>query len=144
AFPQRRQPGHFLQRGVAPRALVHADAVHRCDLAGEVAAVDRAHRPLVAGQRELFELRPLDAPLLADELRAAELRDLLVAVALFPAGPNPQGPALSRPPACAPPPGARASSFPPPPRPPGPACPTAPPAPRSAAPAATSRTAGPR
>ena len=45
---------------------------------------DGGERPLVTGQREPLHILPGDVPLLGDHLRTAELRDLLVAVALQP------------------------------------------------------------
>ena len=76
--------GHLLQRRVA-RALVGDEAVDRDDLVLEVAGADRRLRALVAGQRVLLHLLAGDVPLLGDQLRTAELRDLLVAVAVQPA-----------------------------------------------------------
>ena len=84
ALDERLEPGHLLQRGVA-RALVGDEAVHRDDLVLEVAGPDRLLRALVAGQRVLLHLLAGEVPLLGDHLGAAELRDLLVAVAVQPA-----------------------------------------------------------
>ena len=52
----------------------------------EPALVDGADRALVALQGELLELVPLEAPLLADQLGAAELGISWSPVALPPAG----------------------------------------------------------
>ena len=87
--------GHLLQRGAAARALVGGDLLAgevdvRHDLALEAALVDRGERPLVAGERELLHVFAGDVPLLGDHLGAAELRDLLVAVALAPADASPE------------------------------------------------------
>ena len=57
---------------------------HGDDLVVEVAAADRAEGALVAGQRVLLHLLAGQVPLLGDQLRAAELRDLLIAVAVQP------------------------------------------------------------
>jgi hypothetical protein len=46
----------------------------------------RLQRPLVRLDRELLHVVTRDVPLLGDHLRAAELRDLLVAVARLPPG----------------------------------------------------------
>ena len=75
---------HLLQRRLA-RTLVGAEAVDLDDLVLEVAGADRRLRALVAGQRVLLHLLAGDVPLLGDQLRAAELRDLLIAVAMQPA-----------------------------------------------------------
>ena len=48
--------------------------------------VDGPTRPPVTRQRELLHLRPADAPLLGDQIGAAELGDLLAAVPRSPAG----------------------------------------------------------
>ncbi len=85
AVAQRLERGHLVQRGVAARALVLADAAVGRDLGAEGAAVDRAHRPLVAGQGVAFHLRPADPPLVGDQVRGAELGDLLGAVPGVPA-----------------------------------------------------------
>src|ERR1700689_2211257 len=88
APPQRLQLSQSLQGRFPAGSLVGRDPVDRRDLAVEPALVDRVQRPGVALQRELFELRPPQAPLLAHQLRAAELGDFLVAVPVPPALPE--------------------------------------------------------
>ena len=80
-----RQAGHLGQRRVPARALVDRRLAVRRDLAGEVPGVDRRDGALVAGQRVAFHLGPADAPPLRDQVRTAELRDLLIAVPREPA-----------------------------------------------------------
>ncbi len=94
ALAQRLQLGHLLQRGVPARALIRGHPGHRGDLAREAPLVDGAAGPLVALQRELFQLAAAQPPLLADQLGPAELRDLLGAVPLLPALPEGQRHAL--------------------------------------------------
>src|SRR5262249_44010770 len=67
------------------RTFVRGDAPDRRDLPVEPALVDGPDRARVALQRVLLKLGSLDAPLLAHQLRAAELRDLLVSVPVLPA-----------------------------------------------------------
>jgi hypothetical protein len=57
---------------------------HGDDLVVEVAAADRAKGTLVAGQRVLLHLLARQVPLFGDQLRAAELRDFLIAVSVQP------------------------------------------------------------
>src|SRR6202035_3252368 len=91
---QRLEFGHLLQRGVPARTLVGAHPVDRRDLPLEPALVDGADGPHVTLVRELLELLALDSPLLAHQLRAAELGDLLLAVPVPPALPVGEGQAL--------------------------------------------------
>ena len=84
ALDERLEPGHLLQRRVA-RTLVGDETVDRDDLVLEVPGADRLLRALVTGERVLLHLLAREVPLLGDQLRAAELGDLLVAVAVQPA-----------------------------------------------------------
>ena len=85
ALAQRRQRRHLLDVRVGPDALVAVEPLERRDLRGEAALVGGAGGAAVALDRELLHALPADVPLLGDQLRAAELADLLLAVALDPA-----------------------------------------------------------
>jgi hypothetical protein len=72
--------------GGAPRALVDLDPGQRGDLALEVTVIDRRDRAAVALQGESFHVLARDLPSVGDHLGGAELGDLLVPIALLPAG----------------------------------------------------------
>ena len=84
ALDQGGQGRHLLQRRVS-RAFVGPEAVDLDDLVLEVPGANRRLSPLMAGQRVLLHLLTRDVPLLSDQLRTTELRDLLIAVAVQPA-----------------------------------------------------------
>ena len=75
----------FSRRGVAAEALVGGDALERHDLALEATLVGGLGGPAVALEGEDLHVLAGDAPLLGDQVGAAELADLLVAVAVQPA-----------------------------------------------------------
>src|SRR6185437_11537622 len=81
------EAGQLLQRRFT-RTLVDPERTvfgfHGDDLVVEVAAADRTEGALVAHQRVLLHLLAREVPLLGDQLRATELRDLLVPVAVQP------------------------------------------------------------
>jgi NAD(P)H-dependent flavin oxidoreductase YrpB (nitropropane dioxygenase family) len=85
ACAQRLEGGHLVQGGVAAGALVLGHVLIRDDLGAERAVVDRADGSLVAGQGVALHLGAADPPLVRDQVRGAELGDLLGAVPLAPA-----------------------------------------------------------
>src|SRR5580693_8747196 len=85
ACAQWLEGSHLLQGGVAAGALVLGHVLVRDDLGAERAVVDRADRSLVAGQGVAFHLGAADPPFVRDQVRGAELGDLLGAVPFPPA-----------------------------------------------------------
>ena len=79
-------------------ALVGGQRRRGEDLVVEAGLVDGPQRPRGSGARRP-PCRPADVPLLGDQLGAAELADLLGAVALSPAPPNPENGSVAEGPA---------------------------------------------
>ncbi len=87
SLDQRLQAGHLLQRRLT-RPLVDAKhavlGFHGDDLVVKVAAADCSKGAFMAGQCVLLHLLTRQVPLLGDQLRTPELRDLLIAVSVQP------------------------------------------------------------
>ena len=84
ALAQRLKRGHLLQ-GCVPGCFVHREALDRDDLVAEATAADGGQGAFVASQSPALHVLAGDVPALGDQFGAAELGDLLIAVALQPA-----------------------------------------------------------
>ena len=87
---QWRQSGEPLERGLRPRALVDTEPGQRGDLGVELACVRGRDSAAMTLDGEGFHPLASQPPPLGDELGAAELGDLLLAVAGRPVGATPR------------------------------------------------------